>query len=58
VETPAQIEESFDAIAYEKGGAVLRMLEYYVGPELFRKGINAYLEKYAYGNATTENFWT
>ena len=58
VETPDQIEESFDAIAYEKGAAVLRMMEGYVGEELFRKGINAYLEKYAYGNATSENFWT
>jgi len=58
VETPDQIEESFDVIAYEKGGAVMRMMEAYVGPELFRKGINAYLEKYAYGNATSEDFWT
>ncbi len=58
VETPAQIEESFDAIAYEKGGAVMRMIEGYLGPDLIRKGINAYLEKYAYGNATSENFWT
>ncbi len=58
VETPQQIEESFDAIAYEKGAAVMRMIENYLGPEQLRKGINAYLEKYAYGNATSENFWT
>ena len=58
VETPAQIEESFDAIAYEKGAAVLRMVEGYVGPELFKQAINAYLEKFAYGNATSENFWS
>ena len=31
VSTPAQIDEAFDAIAYQKGAAVLRMLESYVG---------------------------
>jgi aminopeptidase N len=32
-------------------------VEAYVGPEVFRKGVNAYLEKHAYGNATAEDFW-
>src|SRR3954470_3580007 len=58
VETPAQIEESFDAIAYEKGGSVMRMIEGYLGAETFRKGVNAYLEKFQYGNATSQDFWT
>ena len=57
VETPAQIDEAFDAIAYEKGAAVLRMLENYVGAETFRNGVNAYLQAHAYGNATSEDFW-
>jgi len=57
VETPAQIDEAFDAIAYQKGAAVLRMIESYVGAETFRKGINAYLQAHAYGNATSEDFW-
>ena len=55
--TPAEIDEAFDAIAYEKGAAVLRMIESYVGAETFRKGINAYLQAHAYGNATSEDFW-
>src|SRR5713101_4296096 len=58
VETPGEIEEAFDAIAYEKGAAVLRMIESYVGAEPFRKGINTYLQAYAYGNAASEDFWT
>src|SRR5207245_10734340 len=58
VETPAQIDEAFDAIAYQKGAAVLRMIESYVGAETFRKGLNAYLQAHAYGNATSEDFWT
>ena len=58
VETPAEIEESFDTITYEKGAAVLRMIEHYVGAEAFRNGVNAYLRAHAYGNATSEDFWT
>jgi aminopeptidase N len=57
VETPAQIDEVFDAIAYQKGAAVLRMLESYVGADTFRKGVNAYLQAHAYKNATSEDFW-
>jgi aminopeptidase N len=57
-DTPAQIDEAFDAIAYEKGAAVLRMIENYLGPDPFRKGINAYLQAHAYGNGTSQDFWT
>jgi aminopeptidase N len=56
-ETPAEIATLFDGIAYGKAASVLRMVEAYVGPEVFRKGANAYLEKHAYGNATAEDFW-
>ena len=57
VSAPAEIDEAFDAIAYEKGAAVLRMIEHYVGADAFRDGINAYLEAHAYQNATSEDFW-
>ncbi len=57
-ETPAEIQELFDSISYNKAAATLRMIEGYVGPEIFRKGVNAYLSKYSYGNATSEDFWT
>jgi aminopeptidase N len=56
-ETPAEIQALFDGIAYGKAASVLRMVEAYVGPEVFRMGANAYLEKHAYGNATAEDFW-
>jgi aminopeptidase N len=56
-ETPAEIETLFDGIAYGKAASVLRMVEAYVGPDVFRRGVNAYLEKHAYGNATAEDFW-
>jgi aminopeptidase N len=57
VQTPAQIESLFDAITYQKGGAVLRMIEAYVGAEPFRDGINAYLKAHSYDNATSADFW-
>ena len=56
-ETPAQIQELFDGIAYGKAAAVLRMLESYLGDETFRAGINAYLKQHQYVNATAEDFW-
>src|SRR5580692_1753961 len=56
-ESPAEIQELFDDIAYNKAAAVLRMVEGYVGPETFRKGVNAYLSKYSYSNASAEDFW-
>src|SRR5262249_46009510 len=57
VNTPSEIESVFDPISYEKGASVLRMLESYVGAEAFRKGVNAYLEKHAYANATSGDFF-
>jgi aminopeptidase N len=56
--TTSEISELFDPIAYQKGGAVLRMLEGWVGEDAFRKGINAYVERFKYGNAKAEDFWS
>jgi len=56
-ETPAQIQELFDGIAYGKAAAVLRMLESYLGQETFRAGVNAYLQQHQYANATAADFW-
>jgi aminopeptidase N len=58
VETPEQILELFDGIAYGKTAAVLRMLEGYLGPESFRAGVNEYLKQHAYGNSTADDFWS
>mgnify|MGYP001626156880 FL=1 len=58
VNTPGEISSIFDAISYEKGGSVLNMLEDYVGPEMFRKGIASYLKKHAYSNAEAKDLWS
>ena len=57
-ETPDEINELFDSISYDKGAAVLRMIESYVSPEVFRRGVNSYLRKFQYSNATAEDFWS
>ena len=56
-ETPAQIQELFDGIAYGKAASVLRMLEAYLGEQTFQAGVNAYLQKHQYANATADDFW-
>jgi aminopeptidase N len=56
-DTPAQIIELFDGIAYGKAASVLRMLESYLGEETFRAGVNAYLQRHQYANATADDFW-
>ena len=48
---------AFDAITYQKGRAVVAMLEAYVGEEAFRTAIRSYIAKYAYGNTTTDQLW-
>jgi len=51
--------EIFDGMGlnYTKGHAILNMLEAYVGPEVFRKSIQAYIKKYAWSNATETDLW-
>jgi aminopeptidase N len=48
---------AFDDITYIKGAAVVRMLEAYVGEEVFREGVKTYIKNYAYGNAVTDQLW-
>jgi aminopeptidase N/puromycin-sensitive aminopeptidase len=57
-DTPAEINQMFDGIAYGKTAAVLRMLESYTGEEAFREGIRAYVKKYSFANAQAEDFWS
>ncbi|MBI4177350.1 MAG: M1 family metallopeptidase [Candidatus Aenigmarchaeota archaeon] len=57
VKNPAEIRELFDAISYSKGAATIRMLENFLGEEIFRKGLSKYLSEHAYSNARTEDLW-
>ncbi|KZC12138.1 Puromycin-sensitive aminopeptidase [Dufourea novaeangliae] len=54
---PAEIDEIFDEISYNKGACVIRMLHDYIGECDFRTGMNLYLERHSYGNAETGDLW-
>jgi aminopeptidase N len=57
VETVEQANQAFDDITYQKGEAVIRMLEAYVGPEAWRRGVQAYMRAHAYGNTVSDDLW-
>ncbi len=52
-----EASENFDLITYEKGGAVLRMIEGYLGEEVFCQGIRAYMRRHAQANAVADDLW-
>jgi len=56
VETVEQMRP--DAITYQKGAAVIGMLEDYVGRKAWADGVRLYMKKYAYGNAVSDDLWT
>jgi aminopeptidase N/puromycin-sensitive aminopeptidase len=56
-ETPEEINQMFDGIAYGKASDVLLTVENYLGTETFRKGVHNYLAAHLYANATAEDFW-
>lgn len=49
--------DAFDGISYVKGEQVLRMLEFYLGEEAFRKGMALYLKEFAFANANYTEFF-
>jgi len=53
-----EIDSAFDAITYGKGGQVIDMTANYMGGDAFQKGVRIHLQKYARGNATTDEFFT
>jgi puromycin-sensitive aminopeptidase len=54
---PEEADAMFDVLTYQKGAAVLKMLEQYLGQETFRRGISRYLGQHRYGNTETTDLW-
>lgn len=54
---PEEAQGMFDVLTYQKGGSVLRMLEQFIGPEVFRQGIRDYLATHRYANTETSDLW-
>jgi puromycin-sensitive aminopeptidase len=57
VTDPVQVEQMFDEITYGKGASVLRMLEKFVGEDVFRDGVRRYIRAHQFANATTNDLW-
>ena len=58
VVSPNECRGMFDVLTYEKGCSVLRMLEQYLGEDVFRDGVRLYLSRHAYDNAVTADLWS
>jgi alanyl aminopeptidase len=56
IESNDDIANAFDGITYQKGEAVIRMFEAWIGEDKFRKGIRQYLKQHAWGVATAKEF--
>jgi|HubBroStandDraft_1064217.scaffolds.fasta_scaffold20796_1 puromycin-sensitive aminopeptidase len=57
VRSPEDCRAMFDILTYEKGAAVLRMLEQFLSDSVFRDGIRLYLKKHQFSNTETSDLW-
>ncbi len=58
IQSDDDIANAFDQITYDKGATLLHMFETYMGEERFRQGVQRYLARYAWKNATSADFLT
>jgi alanyl aminopeptidase len=56
IATSAEVEPAFDAIAYEKGGALLGMFERFVGEATWKAAARSYLAAHAGTSVTSRAF--
>jgi alanyl aminopeptidase len=49
------IQTAFDSITYQKGAAVLRMFEEWLGEDTYRAAMREYLAKHAYGSGSSDD---
>ncbi|HEX7873724.1 MAG TPA: M1 family metallopeptidase, partial [Sphingobium sp.] len=57
IHTVDEVNQAFDDITYEKGEAVITMLEGFAGEDVWRDGIRSYMKAHAYGNTVTDDLW-
>ena len=57
IHTVDEVNQAFDDITYEKGEAVITMLEGFAGEDVWRAGIRGYMKAHAYGNTVTDDLW-
>ena len=57
VRSTSEAMEAFDGITYQKGAAVLRMIEYWLGPDVFQRGVQRYVHENAWKNASADDLF-
>ncbi|CAG9853689.1 unnamed protein product [Phyllotreta striolata] len=57
VTTSAQIEPIFDSLIYQKGSSLLKMLNSTLSQDVFKKGLQSFVKKFAYQCATQDDLW-
>jgi aminopeptidase N len=53
----AEASSAFDDITYRKGMSLIRMLESFLGENVFRDGIRKYMAAHKLSNSTTADLW-
>ncbi len=53
----SEAETAFDRISYQKGSMIIRMVEDWIGPDVFRDGMRGYMKAHEFGNATSADLW-
>ncbi|HET9450097.1 MAG TPA: M1 family metallopeptidase, partial [Aggregicoccus sp.] len=56
IESSNDVHNAFDGITYGKGAAVLRMVEAWLGQDVFRRGVQRYLGEHPHATATVDDF--
>jgi aminopeptidase N len=57
IATEAEAGSAFDDITYRKGMSFIRMLESFLGEDVFRDGIRKYIAAHKLSNSTTADLW-
>ncbi|KAF5299269.1 hypothetical protein FQA39_LY02442 [Lamprigera yunnana] len=57
VNNPIEINDIFDKISYEKGATIIRMMYYFLTPQVFEQGLTNYLKSRMYSSAEQDDLW-
>ncbi|MEO0030709.1 MAG: hypothetical protein RIS94_467 [Pseudomonadota bacterium] len=57
IRTVDEANQAFDSITYQKGEAVISMLEAFAGENVWRDGLRAYMAAHKLGNSRTDDLW-
>lgn len=57
VESPNEIAQVYDTISYIKGSYLVRMMNLFLGEEVFKQAVRNYIDKYKFSSTEQDNMW-